>query len=164
MRYIVGLSDLTDDDMAILNDLYDGEIAYTDRRSGEVLALLRRQGILDRTIVAIAGDHGENIGDHHMMDHKLSVHDTLLHVPLLLRYPPRIAAGQTIASLVQLHDLYPTILGLAGGAPPAGAPAGAGPPPRARRARAGRPAGAPAIGGGVGPPPADIKIMRELFP
>jgi len=87
MRYIVGLSDLTADDMAILNDLYDGEIAYADRRAGEVLSLLRDQGILDRTIVAIAGDHGENIGDHHMMDHKLSVHDTLLHVPLLLPAP-----------------------------------------------------------------------------
>ncbi len=74
MRYIVGLSDLTDDDLAILNDLYDGEIAYADRRAGEVLDLLRRQGLLDRTIVAVAGDHGENIGDHHMMDHKLSVH------------------------------------------------------------------------------------------
>src|SRR3989442_4094251 len=159
MRYIVGLSDLTDDDMAILNDLYDGEIAYTDRRAGEVLALLRRQGILDRTIVAIAGDHGENIGDHHMMDHKLSVHDTLLHVPLLLRYPPRIAAGQTIASLVQLHDLYPTILGLAGVAPPPRGPVEAGPLPPARLARAGGPPDAPLIGGVVGAPGEFIKNM-----
>src|SRR5262249_34564333 len=53
MRYIVGLSDLMSEDLAILNDLYDGEIAYTDRRAGEVLTLLREQGILDRTIVAI---------------------------------------------------------------------------------------------------------------
>ncbi|HYS78260.1 MAG TPA: sulfatase, partial [Candidatus Dormibacteraeota bacterium] len=139
MRYIVGLSDLTDDDLAILNDLYDGEIAYADRRAGEVLDLLRRQGLLDRTIVAVAGDHGENIGDHHMMDHKLSVHDTLLHVPLLLRYPPRVPAGQTIASLVQLHDLYPTILGLAGVAPPSGVAVEAVPLPGTGLPGAGRP-------------------------
>jgi len=164
MRYIVGLSDLTDDDLAILNDLYDGEIAYADRRAGEVLDLLRRQGLLDRTIVAIAGDHGENIGDHHMMDHKLSVHDTLLHVPLLLRYPPRVAAGQTIASLVQLHDLYPTILGLAGVAPPSGVAVEAVPLPGTGLPGAGRPDDAPIIGEFVGPPIDFIKIMQDLFP
>ena len=164
MRYIVGLSDLTDDDMGILNDLYDGEIAYTDRRAGEVLSVLREQGILDRTIVAIAGDHGENIGDHHMMDHKLSVHDTLLHVPLLLRYPPRIRAGQSIDTRVQMHDLYPTLLGLAGVAPPQGAVVEAVPLPGAGLPGSGRPADGPIIGEFVGPPLEFIKVMQDLFP
>lgn len=164
MRYIVGLSDLTGDDMAILNDLYDGEIAYADRRAGEVLALLRRQGILDRTIVAIAGDHGENIGDHHMMDHKLSVHETLLHVPLVLRYPPRVAAGQTIDALVQLHDLYPSLLGLAEVTPPAGVPVEAVPLPGAGLPAAGRGEEVPIVGEFVGPPVDFIKVMQDLFP
>jgi len=164
MRYIVGLSDLTDDDMGVLNDLYDGEIAYTDRRAGEVLSVLREQGILDRTIVAIAGDHGENIGDHHMMDHKLSVHDTLLHVPLLLRYPPRIPAGRSIDTRVQMHDLYPTILGLAGVAPPQGAIVEAVPLPGTGLPGSGRPADGPIVGEFVGPPLEFIKVMQDLFP
>ena len=164
MRYIVGLSDLGGDDLAILSDLYDGEIAYADRRAGEVLALLRRQGILDRTIVAVAGDHGENIGDHHMMDHKLSVHDTLLHVPLVLRYPPGVAAGQTIDAPVQMHDLYPTLLGLAGVRPPAGAPVEAVPLPGTGLPHAGRARDVPIIGEFVGPPIDFIKVMQELFP
>jgi arylsulfatase A-like enzyme len=164
MRYIVGLSDLTDDDMGILNDLYDGEIAYTDRRAGEILSLLREQGILDRTIVAIAGDHGENIGDHHMMDHKLSVHDTLLHVPLLLRYPPRIRAGQSIDVQVQMHDLYPTLLGLAGVAPPQGAIVEAVPLPGTGLPGAGRSLDAPIVGEFVGPPLEFLKVMQDLFP
>jgi len=164
MRYIVGLSDLTADDLAILNDLYDGEIAYTDRRAGEILSILRQQGILDRTIVAVAGDHGENIGDHHMMDHKLSVHDTLLRVPLLLRYPPRVKAGQTIAARVQLHDLYPTILGLAGVAPPQGSVVEAVPLPGSGLPGAGRPADAPIVGEFVGPPLEFLKVMQDLFP
>ena len=164
MRYIVGLSDLTDDDMGVLNDLYDGEIAYTDRRAGEVLSVLREQGILDRTIVAIAGDHGENIGDHHMMDHKLSVHDTLLHVPLLLRYPPRIRAGRSIDTRVQMHDLYPTILGLAGVAPPQGAIVEAVPLPGTGLPGSGRPADGPIVGEFVGPPLEFIKVMQDLFP
>jgi len=164
MRYIVGLSDLNDDDMAILNDLYDGEIAYADRRAGEVLSLLREQGILDRTIVAVAGDHGENIGDHHMMDHKLSVHDTLLHVPLVLRYPPRIRAGQSIDTPVQLHDLYPTLLGLAGVPPPQGVTIEAVPLPGTGLPGAPRPKDAAIIGEFVGPPVEFIKVMQELFP
>ena len=164
MRYIVGLSDLTEVDMAILNDLYDGEIAYTDRRAGEIVSVLREQGILDRTIVAIAGDHGENIGDHHMMDHKLSVHDTLLHVPLVLRYPPRIRAGQTIDVRVQMHDLYPTILGLAGVVPPTGAVVEAVPLPGTGLPGAGRPPGAPIVGEFVGPPLEFLKVMQDLFP
>ena len=164
MRYIVGLSDLTPGDIGILNDLYDGEIAYTDRRAGEILAVLRSQGILDGTIVAVAGDHGENIGDHHMMDHKLSVHDTLLHVPLLLRYPPRIRAGQKVDVMVQMHDLYPTILALAGVPPPRGVTVEAVPLPGTGIEGAGRPQGAPIVGEFVGPPLEFLRVMQDLFP
>jgi arylsulfatase A-like enzyme len=164
MRYIVGLSDLGGDDLAILNELYDGEIAYVDRRAGEVVDLLRRQGILDGTIVAVAGDHGENIGDHHMMDHKLSVHDTLLHVPLVLRYPPAVAAGQRIDAPVQMHDLYPTLLGLAGVRPPDGTPVEAVPLPGTGLPGAGPRKDRPIIGEFVGPPVDFIRIMEDLFP
>jgi arylsulfatase A-like enzyme len=164
MRYIVGLSDLTPADMAILNDLYDGEIAYADRRAGEILTFLRSQYLLDETIVAVVGDHGENIGDHHMMDHKLSVHDTLLHVPMVLRYPSRIKAGQTIAAQVQLHDLYPTLLALAGVPPPSGATVEAVPLPGTGLQGATRPPDAPIVGEFVGPPVEFLKVMQELFP
>lgn len=56
MRYILGVSGLADADIAILNDLYDGEIAYADRKAGEVIAVLRDIGILDDTIVAVTSD------------------------------------------------------------------------------------------------------------
>jgi arylsulfatase A-like enzyme len=164
MRFILGVSDLTPRDLAILNDLYDGEIAYVDRRVGEVLALLREQGILDRTVVAIAGDHGENIGDHHMMDHKMSVHDTLLHVPLLLRYPPRVKGGQRIDAPVQLHDLQPTLLALAGVVQPAGATVEAVPLPGTGIDGPRRQAGDPIVGEFVGPPVDFLKVMQDLFP
>lgn len=164
MRFIVGLSDLSGDDLAILNELYDGEIAYVDRRAGEVVDLLRRQGILDGTIVAVAGDHGENIGDHHMMDHKLSVHDTLLRVPLVLRYPPAVAARQKIDAPVQMHDLYPTLLGLAGVKSPDGVPVEAVPLPGTGLPGAGRGNDQPIIGEFVGPPVDFIRMMEDLFP
>ena len=44
-------------------DPYDGEIAYMDQYVGAVLERLREQGVLEKTIVVVAGDHGEGLGD-----------------------------------------------------------------------------------------------------
>ena len=164
MRYILGRSDLTAGDMAILNDLYDGEIAYVDRRLGEVFDLLRELNLIDGTIIAVTGDHGENIGDHGMMDHKMSVHDTLLHVPLVMRYPDQIGPGQRIDEVVQMHDLFPTLLGLTGIDPPDGVRMEAVPLPGTSVDGPARAAGDPIVGEFVGPPVEFIKTMHEQFP
>ena len=111
-------------DFAVLSDLYDGEIAYVDRRAGELAALLRSRGLLDDTIVAVTSDHGEMIGEHGLMDHKLDLFEPVLRIPLVLRYPPAVAPGQRIDAPVMLQDLYPTLLALAG--VPTGPPAGPG--------------------------------------
>jgi len=164
MRFILGLSALTADDLGILGDLYDGEIAYVDRRVGEVVDLLRGAGILDRTVLAIVADHGENLGEHGLLDHKMSVDATLLRVPVLLRYPPRVTAGARIAVPVQTHDLFPTILGLAGVPLPPGAAIEAVALPGAGLRGAGRPAGGPMIGEVAGPPVEFLQTMKEKFP
>jgi arylsulfatase A-like enzyme len=114
MPYILGLEPLDPEEARILSDLYDGEISYVDRRIGEVVDLLRRRGLLDRTIVVVTSDHGELIGEHGLLDHKLNVYEELLRIPLVLRYPPAVGAGQRIDSTVMLQDLFPTILSLAG--------------------------------------------------
>jgi arylsulfatase A-like enzyme len=164
MRFILGRSDLTPQDLAILRDLYDGELAYVDRRVGEITDLLRELGLLDRTVVAVAGDHGENIGDHGLMDHKMSVHATLLRVPLLLRYPPRVAAGVRVSTPVQMHDLFPTLVGLAGAAPPSGDLVEAVPLPGTGVDGPRRGPHDPMIGEVAGPPVEFLKVMRETFP
>ena len=163
MRFILGRSDLTPDDLAVLSDLYDGEIAYLDRRVGEVVETMRELDLLDRTIVVIVGDHGENLGEHGLLDHKMSVGATLLRVPRLLRYPPRVPAGARIAARVQSHDLFPTILRLAGIEElPQGIEAV--PLPGAGIAGAGRPAGGAIVGEFAGPPVEFLASMREAFP
>ncbi|HYV85102.1 MAG TPA: sulfatase-like hydrolase/transferase [Patescibacteria group bacterium] len=122
VKQILGVGSLEPADFAILSDLYDGEIAYVDRHVGEVAGLLRRRGLLDRTVVAVTSDHGEMLGEHGLMDHKLNLYEPVLRVPMVLRYPPAIAPGLRVESPVMLQDLYPTLLSLAGvdqGAPPA---------------------------------------------
>jgi arylsulfatase A-like enzyme len=163
MAYILDRSNLTEQDLVILRGLYDGEIAYLDRRLGEIVDLLRGLGLLDDTILVIAGDHGENLGEHHMLDHKMSVHATLLRVPLLIRYPKAFARGRRETRPVQLHDLFPTLLDLAGAAPPAGRTIEAVRLPD-RNGRGGRDPQAPIVGEFAGPPVDFLKVMAESFP
>src|SRR5207244_8717283 len=65
-------------------------------------------------MLIITSDHGETIGDHGLMSHAYSLHDTLIHVPLLVRYPELFPPGQRVTQQVQLTDLFPTILDVLG--------------------------------------------------
>ena len=163
MAFILGRSDLTPDDLAVLNDLYDGEVAYVDRRLGEVFDRLAETGLLDDTVVVVASDHGENLGEHGLLDHKMSVHDTLLRVPLLVRYPRAVPAGSRVDAPVQLHDLFPTLLALAGVAAPRRNVVEATILPGIAGGRGGD-AKRPIVGEFAGPPVEFVKVMAEAFP
>jgi arylsulfatase A-like enzyme len=117
VRVILGLTRLDAQDRAVLSALYDGEIAYVDRRVGELVDLLAKHHLLDETVVAVTSDHGEMLGEHDLFDHKLNLFEPVLRIPMVLRFPKRVAAGQRIASPVMLQDLYPTLLSLAGADP-----------------------------------------------
>jgi len=114
VKYVLGLGGLKEGDLNVLSDLYDGEISYIDEKVGELAAFLRARGLLDRTVLVITSDHGEAIGDHGFLDHKMSVFQELLNVPLVVRYPAAVESGQRIAEPVMLQDVYATLLGLAG--------------------------------------------------
>lgn len=106
--YIAGDVDLTDRQFEVLRALYRAEIAYLDHRIGELRRHLEAAGEFENTVFLVTGDHGENIGDHGLMDHQYSLHETLLHVPLVV-HGPGFETGQ-IDDLVQLTDLAPTLL------------------------------------------------------
>jgi arylsulfatase A-like enzyme len=114
VKAILGLLALDDADRAVLSGLYDGEIAYVDRRVGEIVDGLASRGLLDDTVVAVTSDHGEMLGEHGLYDHKLGLYEPVLRIPLVLRFPRRVPAGQRIAAPVMLQDVDPTLLGLGG--------------------------------------------------
>ncbi|MCZ6872385.1 MAG: sulfatase [bacterium] len=113
LRYFAGQAPMSDDDFNILRACYDGALATIDEEIGRLVADLRRRNVLDHTMLIITSDHGENLGEHGLMSHAYSLHDTLIHVPLIIRYPERFAAGQRVAHQVQLTDILPTILDVA---------------------------------------------------
>lgn len=95
-----------------LENPYDGEIAYMDFMLGRVLRKLRDRGVLERTLVVIAGDHGEGFGEKGESGHGVFVYDETLRVPLLLMAESRLPAGRVVDARVRLIDVLPTVLDL----------------------------------------------------
>jgi len=112
--YALGAREVSPRVLATMADLYDAEIATLDKEIGGFLARLRAEGLLDSSIVVIAGDHGEPLGEHHMIDHGHSLHRGVRHVPLMIRFPPEFDGGRVVESVVRLEDVTPTILELCG--------------------------------------------------
>lgn len=97
---------------------YDEEIAYVDAEIGRFLQGLQQRGVLDRSLVALTSDHGEELFEHDGFEHGHAMYDEVLRVPLIL-WGPRVAPGRESVP-VSLIDLAPTILEAAGVASSAG--------------------------------------------
>ncbi|MBA3820627.1 MAG: sulfatase, partial [Deltaproteobacteria bacterium] len=93
--------------------LYDGELRYTDLHIGRLLEHLRTQGLHEKTVVVVTGDHGEGFGEHQIELHGYHLYAPQTRVPMIVRVPgvaPR--RSTTPAGHV---DLLPTLVNLAGG-------------------------------------------------
>lgn len=86
---------------------YDGEVAYADDIVGRILKLLD-----NKTLLVLASDHGESLGDHGENAHSYFIYDSTLHVPLMFRWPGVLPAKQQVSGQTRLVDLLPTILDL----------------------------------------------------
>lgn len=95
-------------------ELYAGEVAYVDHWVGEVRAKLEQLGALDDTVIVFTADHGECFDHGIFFEHSDCLYDGAAKVPLLVRYPARVAAGTRVTAQVEHLDVAPTILALAG--------------------------------------------------
>ena len=102
-----------DREMAKRIKRYDSEIGYTDYYLGRVLDRIDRLGLRDSTLVVLTSDHGESLGEHGYVGHGRRLHEGILRVPLIMRYPKKVAAGTVIRQPVSLLDVAPTVLELA---------------------------------------------------
>ena len=97
-----------------LIDAYDEGIRGLDAALGSFFDALDERGLLDDAFVVISADHGESMVAHESyFDHQL-LHGEELHVPLIVRPPGGLAGGRRVGQGVQLIDLYPTLIELAG--------------------------------------------------
>lgn len=112
---------LTSGEQDYVTALYDSGILYTDAQLGLLLARLEERRLLDRTLLIVTSDHGEELWDHGHWGHGRAMFDHQSLVPLIVHVPPamraalRLSAGpEVIRQQVRLVDLYPTILDLLG--------------------------------------------------
>lgn len=103
---------LSAEDLRLETAAYDGAIAYLDTELGKLFAELKRRGILDRTLVIVTADHGEELGEHGVFFHGHTLYRQALHVPLMMLNPGTIPAGRRIGQTVSLRDLPSTIFDL----------------------------------------------------
>jgi arylsulfatase len=132
----VGLCDFSGEDWQRIRAYYYGMISQIDANVGRLLDTLLAQGQLDNTLVLFTADHGENLGDHHLL-FKGTTYDCVTKVPLIVCLPQaaRIQGAQSQATqsqatqsqaapsaardlLCSTIDILPTVLDLAGVAYP----------------------------------------------
>ncbi len=92
---------------------YDAGIAVEVQQLQRVLAFLRERKLMEKTLVVVAADHGEGLGDHSEEEHSMLVYNTTLHVPLVMAGPRTYCQpGHRVTEPVSLADLTPTLLDL----------------------------------------------------
>jgi arylsulfatase A-like enzyme len=91
---------------------YSALIAMIDAQVGAILAALARRPDAEDTVVVLAADHGDFVGDYGFLGKNLFL-DAAMHVPMILRLPggPK---GRRSAELVTVTDLFATFLAIAG--------------------------------------------------
>ncbi|GAC1508359.1 MAG: sulfatase [Ktedonobacteraceae bacterium] len=99
----------------ILDSMYNAEVANQDELVGEFIHKLRTSGALDNTLLIICADHGEHLGEKQFIGHSISLYDTLVHVPLIIRDPSgSMPRGSTVDHVVSTRRIFHTALTAAG--------------------------------------------------
>lgn len=92
--------------------LYEGNFAYVDDLVGQLIRCLEDRGIVENTVLIVTADHGEALFEHGYIGHNTQLYEESVRVPLLVKLPGR--APRRVEDLVELIDVAPTILELAG--------------------------------------------------
>jgi len=92
--------------------LYDGEVAYMDYLIGELMRKIQEKNVLGKTLVVVAGDHGEAFGEKGEAGHGMFLYEMTMKVPLLFYAENHLPASSVIPARVRLIDIVPTVLDL----------------------------------------------------
>ncbi len=98
--------------------LYHAMVEMIDHLIGQLLHTLDATGQSDNTLVLFTSDHGDYQGDHGLFTKSPALYDCLVRVPMILRWPGGVPAGQTDLRFASLVDLLPTFCTVAGATVP----------------------------------------------
>lgn len=95
-------------------DLYLAEITAEDRSIGKIIAELSRQGLLDRTLVWVLSDHGEEFWEHGWNGHGANLYEESVQTLSAVMYPRLFGIWKSPAEPVTHSDVFPTLKGIFG--------------------------------------------------
>jgi arylsulfatase len=113
----IGFQSYSAEEITEIRAVYYAMIHFIDDEVGRILDALEASGQAENTLVIFTSDHGEMLGDHAQLMKGPMMYDVAVRVPLLMRWPARIAPDTCVADLVQWVDLSATCLEAAGAAP-----------------------------------------------
>ncbi len=124
LRDLIDISDYAQFALKVINGppvyndycqtMYDGELHDIDNELGRLFRYLVERKMIDRTLIIVTSDHGEQFLEHGLFGHGLTLYDEELHVPLIMRFPKFLPAGVRVKGQVQSLDIFPTAMALAG--------------------------------------------------
>jgi arylsulfatase A-like enzyme len=88
---------------------YYSAVTLIDENVGKILDSLEAIGQLDNTMIILASDHGEMLGDHGL-GQKMLPYDSCAKIPFIVRFPKYFKGGTEITEFVDLNDILPTFL------------------------------------------------------
>jgi arylsulfatase A-like enzyme len=100
--------DLTEKEHDHVRALYDSNVSYQDDLVGKLIEKLQAWGVWDQTMLIITADHGDELWEDGRVGHGASERETLVHVPLVIHYPPMFPAAK-VTEGVEGIDIVPTI-------------------------------------------------------
>lgn len=99
---------------SVLKAAYYAMIKLVDTQIGRMIEALEEAGQRENTVIIFTSDHGEMLGDHGLIQKGCRFYEGLVRVPLVISWPEKFRQGFVSSDLVELTDLAPTLLELAG--------------------------------------------------
>lgn len=106
-----GYYDISPNDREYIENLYNGEIKFTDDQLGRLINKLKELAIFNKTLIILTSDHGEEFWEHLEFEHGHTLYNEQLHVPLIIHFGGFSSSKKNvITQQVRLIDIFPSIL------------------------------------------------------
>lgn len=94
-----------------IKKFYAKETEYVDGRIGEIINLLKKSNLYEKSIIIVIADHGEEFWDHGNFMHGHTLYDELLRIPFIIKFPKGYLKNVKSNIKASLLDIAPTLLG-----------------------------------------------------